>query len=972
MNMTQLARALMLIGVAGAGAAYADEAPQKTEKIEVTGSSIKRTAKEGALPVTTISKEDIQRSGATTAQDLINLIPSNFGGTVTSNSVGYPGVASTANLRSLGAKYTLVLLNGRRVANYAFGNSVIDLNSIPLSVIERVEVLRDGASAIYGADAVAGVINFITKKNFTGLEAATYQTHVAAGGGNTQTYTATLGFGDLDTNRYNAFISAYHEDDQRLRAVDRDFAKTGFRPDIKANNFSTRNGVPNLNFTDTQGNSYTGLNPYRYNGCNAPDFALHDYGSSTACATDFVHFIDIMPKASHDNVVGRVVFNLDPSNQVYAEGMHVRDKIVSVYSPSPYTTSNATLPGSSKWYPGKPTSTFPNGITLPKGMTLPAGYIMPNGTVLSSDTVLTQDMSVMPDGTPIGGRWRTVAGGPRIDDIEQKTDRFVIGVKGNLLDWDYDAAITSAKNEGVVSFGAAQYSYAKLTPLVNSGVINLLGPQDQTALTALKGAELTGPENEGTSRSTELDFHVSKEIANFDYGPLGLALGGSYRKEKLDQHSEPVMASGDLVGGNGPVPSVTGSRNVYALFAEASLPLYKDLEGQLAARYDSYKNNFNGAAQDNSFHRVSPKFGLRYQPVKELLIRSSYAQGFRAPTLFENLRPFTEGGNTSSSFSDLLRCNRDGSPKYPDVGQLQDECLIQQTTATQGDPNLKPEKSKQFSLGFVIAPNNNFSASLDYWNIKINDAIVPQSEIQVLGDQVKYANRIVRYDPAVYPGGYDLAGGLPGLNGKVPGLYPGSTNPAFPIAYVYLPFLNTAEKTAAGWDINLSYKQRVAAFGTFGVTLDGTYFTKHGYQYTDTPAASDLGAYGDFGPAPRWRHTLVLNWHRGAWGGSLTQNYTAGYKDFVDGSAVAFDSQGRPTDSASYPLNRKVSSYTTWDVLGTWNGIKGLELALGVKNLFDQDPPSSRTTQNFQFGYDATLTDPRGRMYYLTAKYKFF
>lgn len=968
MRIKHLAYAIGLIGVSSMPA-FADDQPAddakpaKVEKIEVTGSSIKRTAKEGALPVTTLTKEDIKRTGATTAQDLINLIPSNFGGSVVANNVGYTGVASTANLRSLGPKYTLVLLNGRRVADYAFGNSVIDLNSIPLSVIERVEVLRDGASAIYGADAVAGVINFITKKNFTGLEASTYQTHVQAGGGNTQTYSVTAGWGDLDTNGFNGFISAYHENDQRLRAVDRDFASTGFRPDLAANNFSPRNGVPNLSFTDTQGNDYSNLNPYRYNGCSAPAYALHDIGDPTACGTDFVKYIDIMPKAKHDNVVGRAVFKLNSDNQIYAEGMYVKDRVVAYYSPSPYTIANAVLPSSSQWYPGKSTSTFPNGIILPKGMTLPAGYIMPDGTKLATATVLQQDMTVMPNGDGVRGRWRTVAGGPRADQTDQTTKRFVLGATGTIADWDYDAAVTSASNEGTISFAAGQYSYAKLTPALNSGVINLLGPQDAAGQAALDGALLSGPENEGKSRSTQFDFHVSKEVAQLPFGPLGLAIGGSYRNESLNQHSEPVMASGDLVGGNGPVPSVTGSRDVYAAFFEAAVPLYTNLEAQLAARYDSYDNDFKGAADNNSFHRLSPKVGLRWQPTKETVFRASYAQGFRAPTLFENLRPFTEGNNTNGSYSDPIRCNPDGSGIDASVGSLQDECRVQQTTAIKGNPNLKPEKSKQFSLGFVFAPTSNFSGSIDYWNVEIDDAIVIQPETQIFNDPVKYANNFIRFDPSVYPNGYTLDQGYAGVLGTAPGLYPGSTNPNFPIAYVYQPYENTAKRVAAGLDINLTYKQRLADIGLVGLSLDGTYLTKHGYQYTGEAETSDLGNTGDYGPVPRWRHTLTATWNRGAWGASLTQNYTAGYRDFFDGSQ-----QYNP----NYPRVHNVDSYITYDALGTWNGIKNLDVALGVKNLFDQDPPASRTTQNFQFGYDATLANPLGRTYYLTLKYKFF
>lgn len=200
-----------------ASSALAQEA-QKLERIEITGSSIRRVDAESALPVSVISRADIDRTGVTNAQDLIQLIPSMFGGGVVALNVGSTGNASTAALRGLSAKYTLVLLNGRRVANYAFGNSPVDLNSIPLSAVERVEVLRDGASAVYGADAVAGVVNFILRKDFKGLEANFSATQPQKAGGDSRTVTITGGYGDLASDRFNVLLSGNREESDVLKA----------------------------------------------------------------------------------------------------------------------------------------------------------------------------------------------------------------------------------------------------------------------------------------------------------------------------------------------------------------------------------------------------------------------------------------------------------------------------------------------------------------------------------------------------------------------------------------------------------------------------------------------------------------------------------------------------------------------------------------------------------------------------------
>jgi iron complex outermembrane receptor protein len=940
---TVLSRSLRLAFVGGLAGVVAMPAMAQTagsenqvvQRVEITGSSIKRLASETVLPVTVMRQEDIARTGATTAQDLVNLIPGNFGGNVAANNVGATGVASTANLRALGAKYTLVLLNGRRVANFATGNSPVDLNSIPLSAIERIEVLRDGASAVYGADAVAGVINFILKKDYQGMEVSAYKTHVDQGGGNSKSLNLTGGFGNLAEDRFNVMFSANYEKQDPLHAKDRSFANTADRPDLGINKASPRNGVPNLNFTDTNGNKYTGVNPYRYVNCKNDEFALVVNGP-TSCGTDYVKFIDLIPQAEHKNFVTRGVFNLTENHQLYAEAALTKDESLSAYSPAPYTRS-MSYPASGRFYP--------KSITLPKGMTLPAGYRMPDGTVLAAPTVLAADMAVTPTGN-ITGTWRTVAGGPRTDFTEAKNQRFVIGSKGSVAGWDYDTALTYGKNEVNIFFGPGKFSYAKLTPLVNAGEINVFGSQDATSLGKLLGAQITGFENGGTSTSTEFDFKVSKEIFQLPAGNVGLALGTSIRKEKLAQVSSDTLASGDEVGGSGEVLGVTGDRKVYGLFGELVVPVVEGLEANLAARYDKYKNGFG-----TTFDNVSPKVGLTYRPDSQTMIRASAARGFRAPTLYDNLIP-NSLNNTSSNFSDPIRCPG-GVPitSTNPVGELQDECNVQLDVRNGGNRNLEPEKSKQFTLGIVFQPTTNLSGSVDYWNVKIDKAINPMSENTPFGNPTAYVNQFWRYDPVNDP------------DKKNP--IQGSTNPDFPLAFVDLPRVNTGKFYAAGWDFNLNYRKKTE-FGTFGANLDGTLYARHGYQYQGEQEVSDLGAYEDFGPVPRYRQMLTLTWNLAAWNASLTHNYTDGYLDFTNDGAIG----------ANYPAQRKVAAYKTIDATIGWKApkmsyVKNLTATFGIKNILDTDPPSSRTEANFQTGYDATFTNPLGRTYYFRINYKF-
>lgn len=915
-----LSRSIRLIYAGGLvmGAGMSINAQAQTtdaplQRVEITGSSIKRVAGETSLPVTVLKREDIDRTGATTAQDLVNMLPGNFGGSVTANNVGATGVASTANLRALGSQYTLVLLNGRRLANYAFGNSPVDLNSIPLSAIERIEVLRDGASALYGADAVAGVINFILRKDFQGIEVTAYATKPEKKGGETTDITITGGFGNLDTDRYNFLFSFGHESDSPLKARDRDFANTALRPDLGINKASPRNGVPNLNFTDTTGKKYVGVNPYRFNGCNLPEFALV-IRDAKSCGTDYVKYIDLIPKQTHDNMVLRGVFQLNTDNQLYAEAVATRDDVTATYSPAPYTKS-LVYPANGRFYP--------TSITLPDG-----SMVTPKG--------------------PISGTWRTVAGGGRTDLTATTNERVILGMKGTVVGWDYDTAVSFNKNDGTVYFGPGKFSYAKLTPLVSSGEINIFGSQDAKSLAALQNALLSGPENSALSKAREFDFRASKEVFAMPYGPVGFAFGGNVRKESLEQISFPVQASGDEVGGAGPIPSVTGSRIVTGVFAEATVPLYKNLEAQLAGRYDKYRNDFG-----SSFTNFSPKVSMKFTPLKELAFRGSYGRGFRAPTLYQNLRPFTAGNNTSSNFSDPIRCPNGVAitNTINAVGEIKDECNVQLDAAIEGNKDLQPEKSKQFSLGVVFQPTSYLSGSLDYWDIRINKAIAQLSENTVFNDPAANVNSFYRFNPQTDPDALNPIRG--------------STNKDFPLAYVYLPYSNTAQFYAAGLDLNLAFRQKLQTMGLAGLftaNLDGTYYSKHGYQFQGVPKVSDLGDYKDYGPVPRWRHVLTFQYATGPWVGSLTHNYSGGYKDFTNPASV-----GKP----NYPAERQVSAYQTVDTQIGYKGFKGTTLVFGIKNLLDRDPPASRTEANFQTGYDAQFTNPLGRTYYLRAGYKF-
>jgi iron complex outermembrane receptor protein len=258
-------------------------------EVDVTGSNIKRTDVETALPVQVITRAEIERSGATTSVELLgqvsaNLIGASDGTSIASNT---PGLAS-ANLRGLGSGSTLVLINGRRVANYAFDGGAVDLNSIPLAAVLRVEILKDGASAIYGADAMAGVVNFILRKDFAGVQLTANTGVTEHRGGNHQQAALLAGYGDPSTDRFNVFVTVDWQKDQAVHAIDRPFSRTAYIPDEGINKLSTQTFPANIRVGGAL------LNPTRADGC-APPVSLPRSPTSPTCAFDYASVIDILP-----------------------------------------------------------------------------------------------------------------------------------------------------------------------------------------------------------------------------------------------------------------------------------------------------------------------------------------------------------------------------------------------------------------------------------------------------------------------------------------------------------------------------------------------------------------------------------------------------------------------------------------------------------------------------------------------------
>ena len=887
MKETVLSRSLRLMFSSGvaiglglmAHTAMAQEADDsRTQRVEITGSSIKRIASETSAPLTVIKAEEFVKQGLTTAAEVLSKIPANqstvgLGNTVGGNTSGLPtGGQASADLRGLGGDKTLVLLNGRRIANHPYDGASVDLNIIPITALDRVEVLRDGASAIYGTDAIGGVINFITKRSVTGVTITGEVVKPKLDGGDEKRFNAVAGIGDLGKDGYNLFgVVDYHKQ-KVVTSQQRDFSKTGVIPS-RGLSLTSGTTFPGNYFDPTSGASG---NPGFAAGCNPP-FSVPST-SNTTCRQDYTRLIDDIPDSEQTAFFGKGTMKLGENHTGTIEYLHSDSKVTSRTAPPPQT--GLILPKSSPYYPGNS-----GGVPAQPGLS----------------------------GDPLSVNWRPLEAGQRKIDSRGKADRLVFGLEGDLYGWDYKTGLTYSVSKSAENFTGGYVQDASFAAGVLNGVLNPFGLQNAAGKAYLDSTALRGEVQNAKVTTTGLDFKASRELMAMAGGSMALAVGAELRKEKADFNVNQAIASQASSSGlSGSLPK-SGSRDIEALFTELSLPVVKDLEIQLAARVDNYSDVGN---------TVNPKIGLRYQPTKELLFRASASTGFRAPTLFEKNAPRSKN-DTNDSYNDPILCP--GGVPQPGANPLRD-CDLQQFKLQGGNPNLKPEKSKTFSVGMVVEPVKDVSLALDYWNIHLRDKIGALPEQSIYGDYAKYKDLFLRN-----PDGSPFA--ILDLND------------------------NLGEVKTAGIDVSFSARLPKTDYGMFTLTMDGTYVMKYDYQNErNGPFLSSVGQYSDNNPTFRWRHSAALNWVYGPWGATISQSYNAGYHD-----------QNQVDDK----FKQDVSSYSLWNVSGSYSGFKHITLIAGIKNLLNTDPPFSNQGTLFQKGYDPRYTDPVGRAYYVRGSYTF-
>ncbi|MBA4342325.1 MAG: TonB-dependent receptor [Methylibium sp.] len=890
--------ALLLCISLGAQAQSAAATTDKLGRVEVTGSAIKRLESESALPVQLITREEIDKAGVTTAAELLSKISAASGNLTDGASIHVGGYDqkgfNSANLRGLGTSSTLVLLNGRRMANFASpgDDAGVDLNNIPAAAIQRVEVLLDGASALYGADAIAGVINFITRQDFQGLELNAQAGATQEGGASKRSASIAAGWGDLGRQGFNVFGVLDAQRTGRLSTSQREFIGELQIPQRLGHLLSGFTSPANIRLTRNQ-RDHLQDQGFTINGkpivnrlinlsqpkC-APPANLYlpaGTGGEDACTYDYMGDTELYPKAEKLSFLGRGVLQLAPGHQAYAELALSRAKTY-------YVGSSARV----------------------------TGYIDYKKVPQLANTGLDQ---LLDDDIPgeLELRMRLNEAGRRTSELTSQGQRVVTGLTGALAGWDYDIALNHSVNTVRDRDTRGYVLYDKLLDGIASGLINPFGPSSAAGQALIESIQVNDEVRYARGTMDVLDFKASRALGQLSGGQMMLALGGEVRREKAVFRPSALLMSDNINNDFAPEggQATSDSRNVRGIYAELLAPFAKGWEAQLAVRRDQYQG-VGGA--------TSPKLGLRYQPSKNLLLRGSLGTGFRAPSMSDLYRPTVY--SSTATLPDPVYCATEDN----DLSV----CADNWNTRRYSNPNLKPERSRQASLGLVFEPNANWTTSVDLWQVRRSKLISEIGDDVILANLDKYGSLVRRDEDGL-------------------------------IDYIELRKENRGAQKAAGLDLVADLHGVKTAWGEFGAKLSATLMLQSKLQTAPgDPFISNLGRFVTEQVVQRWRHRLSVDWERGDWSAMLGNTYYSGYQD--QNSAINID------DGSIVAANR-VKAYSLWDASAGYQFNERLKLRAGVQNLFNTSPPFSNQAYYFLSGYDPSYTDPRGRYVYLSLHY---
>ncbi|EQB31003.1 TonB-denpendent receptor [Sphingobium ummariense RL-3] len=924
----------------------------ENDTIIVTGSIIRRADAETPSPVTVVTIDNLDKRGVSTVQEGLQRIASNNGPALT-NSFSANGAfaagASAVSLRGLSTNSTLVLFDGMRAAYYPLSDdgtrNFVDLNTIPDDIIDHVEVLRDGASSSYGADAIAGVVNIITKKNFKGVSGRAETGISSRGDGAQYRLSLTAGTGDLEENGYNAYVSGFYYNSKQLKNKDRpypfntddyrricndgtcgpnnivdgldgDNAYPGFS-DVVTNTGSTLFVRPASALTGTQSGRYQILNPDL--GCNRStpygltpgELADNPAAPTTVCQEDLTNNYGVInPDIERYGLSGRITARVGDSAEAYAEFNFLQTKVA--YDGLPTTIrGNAPAPFYFPRYSTSANIAYYGGNTV---LQLPV-YVCPRGTTVAC----TAANGTLNPNNPFAAQGQTAAIIGRLpnsiehDESRTRAYRGALGIKGPINDnWTYDVNATAMhmdlrrKSDG--------YVYIQhLLDVIADGSFNFVNP----AANSQDVLDYLMPTAQATSTSdlVQTQANVSGSLMDLPGGPLQVGVGVSFRYEAIDSPS----INSDFNGGteryyrlNG--FAVKGSRRVYSAFAEVNAPILDQLEVNASGRYDRYSGG-----TDN----FSPKIGVKVKPIRQVMLRGTYSKGFRIPSFGEANATFPTTGyvsNTASIFNDQYLAQYGctvatfaSCPAYIRNG------TYGQTSV--GNPDLKPEKSRSFTAGILVEPIRGLSFTVDYYNIKKTNAITTANNAPAI--DAYYAGQDIPAGYTVIPDAPDTAN---------PGALPR-------IAFVQSGFINANTIKSEGLDFGANADLAITDGIRWQSSLEASYIMKLETRFPDGSVERYDGTLGNFNltagsGTPKWRGTLLNTLDFGSFAISNTVNFFGGYDLSATDQGTGYKDCG--LNDGSLPC--RVKDYITFDLNAQVRVNDSFTLYANMLNMFDKLP----------------------------------
>ncbi|MEP7155620.1 MAG: TonB-dependent receptor [Betaproteobacteria bacterium] len=974
--VVQALQAGLVLGFAATARAQApapEVAAQKSEKIEVTGTRIPPANLEGASPVTVIDAQTIKVDGLRSVESLLNNLPqvmADMGGNVSNGASG----TATVNLRGLGPTRTLVLVNGRRLPagspRAGSATAASDLNQIPAPLIKRIEVLTGGAGAIYGSDAVSGVVNFIMNDNFEGVQvefnqsfynhdqqnprgvstivagrAATNSAQFAVPGDKSsdgKIYDANVLMGaNFANGKGNATLFFNYKKEDALLESERDFSACSLGSDAAGFNCGGSS------------TSYPGR--FFLNGGSGPSRTVANAAGNTRAFNAALDQYNFAPTNFYQRPSERYGFNASAhydiyeNARVYSEFSFHDDHTVSQIAPSGLFGNPFTI-------------RFENPL-LTQDWRNDLGLLKAGDT---SDIVIAR---------------RNVEGGGRQDDIRHSSFRTVLGVKGDFGGgvWNYDAFMQTAKviyqetfkNE----FSIARSGRALDAVVGPNGTVVCRSvidgsdpncvPYNLWSLGKITPEQLNYIQTPGFQKgSTEQTIQGATLAADLGtYGwklpsaknGIGVAFGIERRVEKLQLDTDTAFTTGDLAGQGGPIIGVVGQYTVKEVFGEIRAPL---IEGAPFAHLLSVNGSVRHSDYSINQKTDSYGFGFEWAPVAPVRTRASYQRAARAPNVHELFDAQSLGlyNNTSDPCAGTVptatraQCALTGvtASQY---GNITDSPAGQYNGLFGGNPKLRPEKSDSYTVGIVVEPMRNMSATLDFFHINLKDQISTLPSPIVLsqclsGAGAFYCSLITR----------DAAGTLWLL----------------PQARIISTNINIGNQSTSGIDIGFNYSRKLDGYGSMAVNFVGTYVRK--FETEPIPGLGSYDCVGYFGstcgvPLPEWRHKL-----RGTWTTPWNVDVALTWRHLNE---VKLDntSSNALLSATSFEVDRSLAARDYFDLSASWDATKSLTLRAGINNLFDKDPPiASGGVTGAPFGNGNTFPmvyDTLGRRVFINALYKF-